>query len=62
MAAALVVTDEMSFAREVALRLIYLEDGELIEAGPPSRPSSFLRTRPAPAPASSWNGCLERAR
>ena len=33
----LVVTHEMSFAREVAHRVIYLEDGQLIESGPPEQ-------------------------
>ena len=44
----LVVTHEMSFAREVADRLVYIEDGQLIEDGPPevlfSNPSN-PRTR-----------------
>jgi ABC-type polar amino acid transport system ATPase subunit len=31
----LVVTHEMSFAREVADRVVYMEDGRLIEDGPP---------------------------
>jgi ABC-type polar amino acid transport system ATPase subunit len=33
----LVVTHEMSFAREVAHRVVYLEDGQLIESGPPEQ-------------------------
>jgi ABC-type polar amino acid transport system ATPase subunit len=32
----LVVTHEMSFAREVADRVVYMEDGQLIEDGPPA--------------------------
>ena len=32
-----VVTHEMSFAREVADRVIYMENGEIIEEGPPEQ-------------------------
>jgi ABC-type polar amino acid transport system ATPase subunit len=49
----LVVTHEMAFAREVADRIIYIEEGQIIEAGPPTqilgnpedeRTVAFLRT------------------
>jgi len=33
----LVVTHEMGFAREVANRVIFLDEGEIIEVGPPSQ-------------------------
>ena len=32
----LVVTHEMGFAREVASRLAFVHDGQIIEQGPPS--------------------------
>ncbi|MDQ3770692.1 MAG: ATP-binding cassette domain-containing protein, partial [Actinomycetota bacterium] len=32
-----VVTHEMGFAREVANRMVFMHEGELIEDGPPSR-------------------------
>ncbi|GIU94967.1 MAG: L-cystine ABC transporter ATP-binding protein YecC [Gaiellaceae bacterium] len=38
----LVVTHEMGFAREVASRMVFLHEGEIIEEGPPSR----VLTRP----------------
>lgn len=49
----LVVTHEMAFAREVADRIIYIEEGRIVEAGPPKqilgnpedeRTVAFLRT------------------
>jgi ABC-type polar amino acid transport system ATPase subunit len=33
----LVVTHEMGFAREVADRVLYMEDGQLIEDAPPEK-------------------------
>jgi ABC-type histidine transport system ATPase subunit len=33
----MVVTDEMGFAREVANRMLFLHEGEVVEEGPPSR-------------------------
>ena len=49
----LVVTHEMGFAREVADRIIYIDEGQIVEAGPPEqilsnpedeRTVAFLRT------------------
>jgi ABC-type polar amino acid transport system ATPase subunit len=49
----LVVTHEMGFAREVADRIIYIDEGQIVEAGPPQqilgnpedeRTVAFLRT------------------
>jgi polar amino acid transport system ATP-binding protein len=31
-----VVTHEMAFAREVADRVVFMADGEIVEQGPPS--------------------------
>jgi ABC-type histidine transport system ATPase subunit len=33
----MVVTPEMGFAREVANRMLFLHEGEVVEEGPPSR-------------------------
>jgi polar amino acid transport system ATP-binding protein len=33
----LVVTHEMAFAREVSHRMVFMEDGVIVEAGPPSQ-------------------------
>jgi ABC-type polar amino acid transport system ATPase subunit len=33
----LVVTHEMGFAREVASRMVFMYEGEIIEQGPPSQ-------------------------
>ena len=33
----LVVTHEMSFAREVADRVVFMDDGAIVEAGPPAQ-------------------------
>ena len=33
----IVVTHEMSFAREVADRVVFMDDGVIVEEGPPSR-------------------------
>jgi ABC-type histidine transport system ATPase subunit len=33
----MVVTHEMGFAREVANRMLFLHEGEVVEEGPPSR-------------------------
>jgi hypothetical protein len=33
----LVVTHEMGFAREVADRVIFMDEGEIVEEGPPSK-------------------------
>jgi cystine transport system ATP-binding protein len=51
----LVVTHEMSFAREVSSRVIYMEDGQLIEDAPPE----VLFTNPADARCRQF---LERVR
>ena len=49
----LVVTHEMGFAREVADRIIYIDEGRIVEEGPPEqilgdphdeRTAAFLRT------------------
>ena len=39
----MVVTHEMSFAREVADRVIFMDNGQIIEEGPPHR---SLKTHP----------------
>jgi ABC-type histidine transport system ATPase subunit len=33
----IVVTHEMGFAREVANRMVFIHDGQLVEDGPPSQ-------------------------
>ena len=33
----LVITHEMGFAKEVAYRIIFLDDGEIVEEGPPDK-------------------------
>jgi ABC-type polar amino acid transport system ATPase subunit len=33
----IVVSHEMGFAREVANRIIFMEDGDIVEAGPPEQ-------------------------
>jgi polar amino acid transport system ATP-binding protein len=33
----LVVTHEMAFAREVADRVIFMDDGQVVEQGPPAQ-------------------------
>jgi ABC-type histidine transport system ATPase subunit len=33
----MVVAHEMGFAREVADRMVFLHEGEIVEQGPPSR-------------------------
>jgi ABC-type polar amino acid transport system ATPase subunit len=38
----IVVSHEMGFAREVAQRIIFMEDGDIVEEGPPQQ----LFTRP----------------
>ena len=35
-----VVTHEMNFARKVADQVVFMDEGEVVEAGPPARSSS----------------------
>ena len=43
----LVVTHEMGFAREVAFRLVFMHDGQIIEQGPPERILTAARAETA---------------
>jgi len=45
----IVVTHEMGFARRVANRIIFMDDGEIVETRPQTR---FSRRRRASEPAS----------
>jgi len=46
----MVVTHEMTFAREVADRVVFMDGGVIVEEGPPPRSSA---TRAMSAPATS---------
>ena len=46
----LVITHEMGFARRAANRVLFMDDGEIVEAAPPE---TFFRTRSPTAPRTS---------
>ena len=52
-----VVTHEMGFARDVADRVVFMDDGKVVEAGPPRR---YSRTRSTSAPGVSEQDIIER--
>ena len=52
-----VVTHEMGFARDVADRVVMMDDGRIIEDGPPER--MFSQERRRRARASSWRGSCD---
>ena len=50
----LIATHEMSFARDVADQVCYLQDGRIVERGSPEQ----IFTAPSePRPSASWHGC-----
>ena len=53
----IVVTHEIGFAREVADRVVFMDEGVIVEEGPPSRSSP---TRSTSAPRRSCRGCARR--
>ena len=50
----IVVTHEMGFAREVANRVIFMDDGRILESGDPKE---FLQIRKHSVHASSFRRC-----
>ena len=55
----IVVTHEMMFAREAADRVVFMDDGVIVEQGPPRR-SSAARAATACAPSSAASTPRER--
>ncbi len=51
----LIATHEMSFAREVADQVCYLQDGRIVERG--DARADLHRSRRTPTPSGSWRGC-----
>ena len=50
----LIATHEMGFARDIANRVCFLDDGRILEQGTPAGRSS--PTRSSSARSSSWSG------
>ena len=55
----IVVTHEIAFAKEVASRVIYMQDGVIVEQGPPSE---ILVHQRIPAPSASSAGLPTQTR
>ena len=50
----IVVTHEMGFAREVGDRVVFMDDGVIVEQGAPVRGPRRTRARSAPSASSGW--------
>lgn len=54
-----IVTHEMAFARDVSDRLIFMDDGVIVEQGDPGRLSTIPRMN---GPALFWRGSTRYSR
>ena len=55
----IVVTHEMGFAREVADRVVFMDEGAIVEQGPPAAGARRPRARSGRSSSSGWCSSTE---